>query len=167
MSDVLARLKKAFGYAPDWEHCTISRKTVGDAIAEIERLQAIIDAVRPECGYGRVFDDYVVTVPIVTEFWRHGTLEDRVQALRDDRDRLQGIVERLPKDAEGNPLFVGMRRWVSDEDSRGPFQGWETITQLRQRPNGEWEVFCKTCDTTPECCWSSMEAAEKARQSNG
>jgi hypothetical protein len=91
-------------------------------------------------------------------------LRSEIDRLTRERDGSRAIVDRLPKDAEGNPLCVGMRRWVSDSDSRGKFQGWETITQLRQRPNGEWEVSCTTCDTTPECCWSSLEAAEQARQ---
>lgn len=78
-------------YWPDGVHDAIDE--LREAADEIERLQSVIDVVRPEAGYGRVFDDYVATVPIVTEFWKRGTLEARVQALRDDRDRLKSELD--------------------------------------------------------------------------
>ena len=46
MSDVLRRLKKAFGYAPDWDHVTLNRRTVSESIDEIERLQAIVERLQ-------------------------------------------------------------------------------------------------------------------------
>jgi len=90
---------------------------------EIE-LQAIVDAVRSEAGFGRVFDDYVATIPIVTEFCKHGSLEARVQALRDDRDRLQGIVSNLHRtcgnemsDNTQGPSETCCKMWARIEES--------------------------------------------------
>ena len=60
-----------------------------EAADEIERLRADIQLLRPEAGFGQVFDDYVETVAIVTEFWKAGSLRARVQSLADDRERLQ------------------------------------------------------------------------------
>jgi Na+/phosphate symporter len=63
-----------------------------EAADEIERLTAIVDTLRPEAGFGQVFDDYVETVAIVTEYWKAGSLRARVQALADDRERLQAAL---------------------------------------------------------------------------
>jgi hypothetical protein len=90
MSEFTEQLRQPSGYASLDEE----RRRAAD---ELDRLQEIIDALRPEAGYGRVFDDYVATVPIVREFWKRGSLQERVQGLREDRDRLQAIVDRLPK----------------------------------------------------------------------
>jgi hypothetical protein len=73
----------------------------------VYRLLDEIDCLRPT-GRSAVFDDYVATVQLVNEFWQHGSLEDRVRAMAEDRQRLQAFVDRLRKTEDGGPIVEGM-----------------------------------------------------------
>jgi len=177
------------------------------AIDEIERLQEEIACLRPT-GRSAVYDDYVATVQLVTEFHRHGSLEARVRALSEDRQRLrteldaantrfaemntptgreielqvevgrlqamatketercmeiEAIVDWLPKDAEGNAVYPG-RALVSTY--------YGTIQQPRMvievwRDGWTLGGSSKYMANDPgRQCYGSIEAAEKARQSN-
>ena len=64
------------------------------AYAELERLQEEVACLRPS-GRSAVYDDYVATVNLVTEFWQNGSLKDRVRAMAEDRQRLQAIVNKM------------------------------------------------------------------------
>ena len=64
------------------------------AYTELERLQDEVACLRPS-GRSTVYDDYVATVNLVTEFWKHGSLEERVRAMAEDRQRLQAIVHHI------------------------------------------------------------------------
>jgi len=88
--DELERLQAALNAANDRFHAMNS--PTGREIelqAENQRLRELLNTLCPDVGFGEVFDDYCAALPIVTEFARKATLHGRVQALRDDRDRLQ------------------------------------------------------------------------------
>ena len=78
------------------------------AYAEIERLQDEVACLRPT-GRSAVYDDYVATVNLVTEFWQNGSLKDRVRAMAEDRQRLQAIVALLPTTADVNTQQIRER----------------------------------------------------------
>jgi len=92
----LERLQAALNAANDRFHAMAT--PTGREIelqAENQRLRELLNTLRPDVGFGEVFDDYCAALPIVTEFARKATLHGRVQALRDDRDRLQAENQRL------------------------------------------------------------------------
>ena len=111
------------------------------AYDEIERLTAIVGIIRPEAGQGAVFDDYCATVQIVREFWKHGSLQARVQAMADDRKRLTAIVEQLRKDID--------------------FAVYKLLCVELERSIREIPEILKVCDR--QALNILREAAEKAR----
>ena len=86
------------------------RKALEVANAKIERLLKEIDCLRPT-GRSAVYDDYVATVPIVGEFWKHGTLEARVRAMAEDRQRLQAIVYEVR--SSGIEVVIAGENWIA------------------------------------------------------
>ncbi len=151
MNDLLDRLRDC-GVCK-CSHCQMRR----DAADEIERLQEEIACLRPT-GRSAVYDDYTATVSIVTEFWRHGSLEERVRAMAEDRQRLQSIVDRIPKTDDGVPIVPGMIVWHAGERwvvlAVGAFDCW-----LAKAGNRERRIWAGN-----NCIYSTREADKKARQ---
>lgn len=112
------------------------------AADEIERLRAIID------GDARR---------------KHGA-SGMCCALREQEksraDRLQAIVDRLPKTADGVPIVPGMKVWFQ----RSRNHGWEVTAELvggYYQSNGDWS--CIDFDGDGARDYSTREAAEAAK----
>jgi len=122
---------------------------------EIERLRDELD--KPASGYHAVSEDYCQTLPLVREFSHLPTLEDRVRAMADDRERLQAIVARLPTTEDGVPITPGLVVYHR-LGSEWPVTGFNTI---------DGRLSClyadKGFDAICSGYYSSREAAEKAR----
>ena len=88
-------------------------------------------------------------------------LDDGGETIARDMREAADLLDLLPQDPDGHPLAPGVKVYVIDEDSRGPFEGHEIVKQIRKTPDG-WHIACETCDTTPDCF--QVEATEKARK---
>lgn len=67
-------------------------------------------------------------------------------------ERLQAIVDRLPKTADGVPVAFHQELWYFDRDSDNP------IRLMHTRTLSYWKIV--------ESCYSTREAAESARKAN-
>ena len=114
-------------------------------------------------GYEAVFEDYCEAVRLLPEHARRPTLAERVQAALDERDRLQAIVDRLPKTADGVPVVPGMQIWpffeIEDE------QGAVVCLCAHDGPTGEMLVDGDTMNVGK--CYSTRDAAVAAREGAG
>ena len=79
----------------------------------------------------------------------------------DEIDRMQAIVDRLPKTADGVPMYVGMKVWVRCENR--PDVAFRSFTILDIDGQTVGDVFSRLVKF--EDCYSTREAAEKARKS--
>jgi hypothetical protein len=127
--------------------------------AEIERLRDELD--KPASGYHAVSEDYCQTLPLVREFSHLPTLEDRVRAMADDRERLQAIVARLPTTEDGVPITPGMTLYDSCNGGKHQI----TVTGFDTGQDGALSALFsrKGFDAICSGYYSTREAAEKAR----
>ena len=44
------------------------------------------------------------------------SLRQQLAAVREENERLRGVVERLPKTADGVPIYPGMLVWIENTD---------------------------------------------------
>lgn len=113
------------------------------AADEIDRLQAELDAKTTTLAYLQKNEDAAANV--ARQAAANAIRE--CQRLRKDRDRLQAIVDRLPKTADGVPIYPGM-----------------TVFARLRCAVTEVDVPKVGCGGVYAQCYSTRDAAEKARQ---
>lgn len=79
---------------------------------------------------------------------------------RQRSERLQAIVDRLPKTADGVPIVPGGDYWSNND--RGTFQ-WSVVELHQTAASGTFHGSPCVYESYDEC-YSTREAAEKARQ---
>lgn len=86
-----------------------------------------------------------------------GDLSSRLRVARTEIARLQGIVDKLPKTADGVPMVLGETYYVSPG-------GWAiTIAVLEDKWVKPRERIDRCLWWTPQDCYSTREAAEAAK----
>ncbi len=88
-----------------------------------------------------------------------------VLAAREEIEYLRGVVGKLPKTADGVPIVSGDKVWVWwESDKEGTLSRWFQITVLdTYHVNRGWVVSDNGSEFEPSDCYSTREAAEKAR----
>ena len=84
--------------------------------------------------------------------------EDILEELADEIERLQAIIDKLPKTADGVPVVPGMRLWSSYNNGRD-------VTGFSTCDGRLVEIIFK--DGFDRCTWahySTREAVQKARE---
>lgn len=84
-------------------------------------------------------------------------IRDLCEMQRKTIDRLQEIVDRLPKTADGVPITPWMPVWIICSSGIASVRiSWVSADQSRVGTNSGWSA-------KPSDCYSTREAAEKAR----
>jgi len=119
----------------------------------------IVDRLRQRIAAGRaadIPDDVLICGVTVAE----------ARELLAELARLRAIVDKLPKTADGVPVYVGMRFWIKEDAGDSEFEGW-IVTGIGPETAGEndrydWVRTNGIGYLTTQVIYSTRAAAEAA-----